>query len=44
MTGEMITVIGYGISVAALILLIGGAAVYTNAKRKKNCEACRYDS
>ncbi len=35
MAGEMISIIGYGISVAALVALIAGAAIYTNEKRKK---------
>lgn len=36
MNGEVISIIGYAISVAALVALIAGAAVRTNMKSKKN--------
>lgn len=35
MAGGMLSMIGYGISVVLLAALIAGAAIYTNAKRKK---------
>ncbi len=36
MNVELISIIGYAISVAALVAMIAGAAVRTNIKSKKN--------
>ncbi|MCD8395741.1 MAG: hypothetical protein LUD12_00900 [Lachnospiraceae bacterium] len=36
MTSNMISLIGYVIAVAALALMIGGAAAWNNYKSKKN--------
>lgn len=36
MNGEFISIIGYAISVVALVLLIAGAAIRTDLKNKKS--------
>lgn len=36
MTGNMVSLIGYAVAVAALILMIAGAAAWNNYKSKKN--------